>query len=435
MTMKETRKYKQTELGLVPADWIEGKFEDFLSTFSTGATPYRGNSDFFKGDILWISSGELNYNWITSTKEHISVEALNKTNLKLYEPGTFLMAITGLEAEGTRGRCAFVGSPAATNQSCLAINSSEKMGTDYLFYFYIYWSKTFATKYSQGTKQQSYTALIVRNLPIYCPNNITEQRRIASALTSIDNLLDSLDRLIAKKRDIKQSAMQQLLSGKKRLKGFVDKWETLLFKDIFTFLTTNTFARELLNIKGEIKNIHYGDILTNYSEVLDVSKTDLPYIDSNKVTRYNPVILAQDGDIIIADTAEDEAVCKATEIYNIGNAKVVSGLHTMWCRPKNNIFAPKFLGYYINSSMFHDQILPLIQGIKVSSVSKNAIKNTWISFPTISEQQAIASVLTSMDNELSALEAKRKKYEQIKQGMMQQLLTGKIRLENASTVH
>jgi len=78
--------------------------------------------------------------------------------------------------------------------------------------------------------------------------------------------------------------------------------------------------------------------------------------------------------------------------------------------------------------MFHHQIIPLIQGIKVSSVSKNAIKNTWISFPTIPEQQAIASVLTSMDNDLSALEAKRKKYEQIKQGMMQQLLTGKIRL-------
>ena len=109
-----------------------------------------------------------------------------------------------------------------------------------------------------------------------CIPPIEEQRRIASALTSIDNLLDSLDRLISKKRDIKQGAMQQLLSGKKRLKGFTDKWETLLFKDVFNFLTTNTFARELLNIKGEIKNIHYGDILINYCEVLNVSKTDLP---------------------------------------------------------------------------------------------------------------------------------------------------------------
>ena len=115
--------------------------------------------------------------------------------------------------------------------------------------------------------------------------------------------------------------------------------------------------------------------MINYCEVLNVSKTDLPYIDSNKVTGYNPVLLAKDGDIIIADTAEDETVCKATELYNIGNAKVVSGLHTMWCRPKNDIFAPKFLGYYINSPMFHHQIIPLIQGIKVSSVSKNAIKN------------------------------------------------------------
>ena len=134
------------------------------------------------------------------------------------------MAITGLEAEGTRGRCAFVGAPATTNQSCLAINGTERMCTEYLFWFYRMWGQYLAFKYCQGTKQQSYTASIVRNLPIYDPKDIAEQRAIAEALSDIDGLIAALDRKIAKKCLIKQGAMQQLLTGKKRLPGFTDPW-------------------------------------------------------------------------------------------------------------------------------------------------------------------------------------------------------------------
>lgn len=393
--MEETRKYKQTELGLIPADWIEGKFEDFLNTFSSGATPYRGNSDFFKGEILWISSGELNYNWITSTKEHISVEALNKTNLKLHEPGTFLMAITGLEAEGTRGRCAFVGIPAATNQSCLAINSSEKMGTDYLFYFYIYWSKTFATKYSQGTKQQSYTALLVRSFPIYSPNNITEQRRIASALTSIDNLIDSLDRLIAKKRDIKQGAMQQLLSGKKRLKGFTEPWVEKKLGE-FEFRSGQMLKSSEYK-SGNIPVIAGGKNAAGYH---------------NKPNRPSNTITISGSGASAGFVAFHKNPIFASDCSTINEQQSVDIMYLFFCL------------VFIQEDIFKCQT-----GGAQPHIHPKDIKDLVILLPTsLSEQQAIAAVLTSMDNELSALEAKRKKYEQIKQGMMQQLLTGRIRL-------
>ena len=176
-------KFKDTELGKIPEDWESGKFQDFLATFSSGATPYRGIPDNFKGDVRWISSGELNYNIINETLEHISHEAVVRTNLKIHQPGTFLMAITGLEAAGTRGRCAIVGKPSTTNQSCLALNSTDKMGTDYLYWFYNFYSETLAFKYAQGTKQQSFTADIVRKLPIYCPKEKSEQTRIATALS------------------------------------------------------------------------------------------------------------------------------------------------------------------------------------------------------------------------------------------------------------
>lgn len=120
--MEESGKYINTEFGRIPSDWRYCTFKDVLITFSSGATPYRAIGEYYKGKIRWISSGELNYNIIEDTLEHISEAAVKNTNLKIHEPGTFLMAITGLEAEGTRGRCAIIGAPSTTNQSCLALN-------------------------------------------------------------------------------------------------------------------------------------------------------------------------------------------------------------------------------------------------------------------------------------------------------------------------
>lgn len=120
-------------------------------------------------------------------------------------------------------------------------------------------------------------------------------------------------------------------------------------------------------------------------------------------------------------------VCKATELYNIENRKLVSGLHTMWIRPIIE-FKPKYLGYFFNSTFYHNQILPLIQGTKVCSVSKGAIKDTYVSIPLENEQNKIASALTSIDNLLLSLDKLIEKKKLIKQGAMQELLTGKKRL-------
>lgn len=225
--MRKLKKgYKDTEFGLIPSDWTFATFGELLDGFTSGATPYRAITSFYNGDILWISSGELSYNWITETVEHISTEAKIRTNLKEHPIGTFLMAITGLEAEGTRGRCAFVGKPATTNQSCMAIYPTSKLITEYLFYFYRQYANYLAFKYCQGTKQQSYTAKIVKQLPICSPSDIQEQQAIAEVLYDIDALIDALNKQIEKKKNIKQGAMQELLTGKKRLQGFTEKWSS-----------------------------------------------------------------------------------------------------------------------------------------------------------------------------------------------------------------
>lgn len=208
-----------------------------------------------------------------------------------------------------------------------------------------------------------------------------------------------------------------------------EDWEVVKLGEIFRFISNNTFSRDFLCEDGEIKNIHYGDVLIKYGSTLDVSQSDIPAINTEIRPSYQPKCFAEDGDIIIADTAEDETVCKATELWNIGGKQVVAGLHTMWCRPAQNTFAIRFLGYFMNTSLYHNQVLPLIQGIKVSSVSKSAIQGTWLCIPPIEEQRRIASALTSIDNLIDSLDRLIAKKRDIKQGAMQQLLSGKKRLK------
>ena len=208
-----------------------------------------------------------------------------------------------------------------------------------------------------------------------------------------------------------------------------EDWEVAKLGDKFRFISNNTFSRDFLCEDGEIKNIHYGDVLIKYGSTLDVSQSDIPAINTEILPSYQPKCFAEDGDIIIADTAEDETVCKATELWNIGGKQVVAGLHTMWCRPAQNTFAIRFLGYFMNTSLYHNQVLPLIQGIKVSSVSKSAIQGTWLCIPPIEEQHRIASALTSIDNFIDSLDRLIAKKRDIKQGAMQQLLSGKKRLK------
>jgi len=129
----------------------------------------------------------------------------------------------------------------------------------------------------------------------------------------------------------------------------------------------------------------------------------------------------QDGDIIIADTAEDEAVGKCVEIGNIGDLSIVSGLHTIPCRSKVK-FAPAYLGFYLNSSSYHDQLIPLMQGIKVTSISKSAISDTLISAPTdLSEQGKIGQFFSQLDTLITLHQRKYDKLTKVKKAMLEKM--------------
>ena len=207
-----------------------------------------------------------------------------------------------------------------------------------------------------------------------------------------------------------------------RFKGFTDAWEQRKLGDTFDFLQNNTLSRADLNPEtGVAKNVHYGDVLIKFGEYLDASSSTLPYIPTQQIVDKFKGSLLQDGDVIMADTAEDEAVGKCTEIAGLQGFPTISGLHTIPLRPKEK-FAPGYLGYYMNSGSYHDQLLPLMQGIKVTSVSKSAILNTDISFPAESDEQAeIGSFFIRLDNLITLHQRKYDKLVNIKKSMLEKM--------------
>ena len=207
-------------------------------------------------------------------------------------------------------------------------------------------------------------------------------------------------------------------------------WEIQTFEETFRILSNNTLPRADLNYRGgSVRNVHYGDILTRYGEVLDCGKEEIPYISHMPPA---PVQLLQDGDVLLADTAEDETAGKAVEVYGLGEDRMAAGLHTIPCRVRKGNFAPKWLGYFMNSHVYHDQILPFITGIKVSSISKAALSGTILPIPPRAEQERMVSALSDMDAAISALKRLIRKKGLVKYGAMNDYLTGDKRLQGFS---
>lgn len=218
-------------------------------------------------------------------------------------------------------------------------------------------------------------------MPIPYPT-LEEQRKIGAYFESLDTLITL--------HQCKCYLLFKLLHN---------DWEQRKLGDVLVSLQNNTLSRaDLSNETGVAKNVHYGDVLIKFGEVLDVSKELLPMISDKSILIKYKTSFLQNGDVIIADTAEDTTVGKCSEIVGLNDEVVLSGLHTIPYRPVEK-FAPKYLGYYLNSDAYHNQLIPLMQGIKVTSISKSAMQDTDIIYPKSKEEQTeIGNYFDALDH-------------------------------------
>lgn len=216
--------------------------------------------------------------------------------------------------------------------------------------------------------------------------------------------------------------MMSKKSPQLRFEGFTDDWEERKFDECFNFpVSTNSLSRALLNYdEGDIKSVHYGDILIKYPAILNIKNDKIPYITGGKLEKYKSSLL-ENGDLIFADAAEDETVGKAVEVNGLTEENLVAGLHTIVARPKDKK-AEFFLGYYINSNTYHRQLLRLIQGSKVSSISKGNLQKTLVSFPKdFEEQQKIGSFFKQLDITIALHQRKLDLLKEQKKGYLQKM--------------
>ena len=264
-------------------------------------------------------------------------------------------------------------------------------------------------------------------MPIPYPT-IEEQRKIGKYFDELDHLITLHQRKCEQTKILKKYMLQKMFpqNGEKvpeiRFSGFTDDWEQRKLGEMLVSLQNNTFSRaDLSNEKGVAKNVHYGDVLIKFGEVLDVSKEQLPMITDEKVlTKYKASFL-KNGDVIVADTAEDITVGKCSEIAGLNDEVVLSGLHTIPYRPVEK-FATGYLGYYLNSCAYHNQLIPLMQGIKVTSISKSAMQDTDIVYPKLLKEQAmIGNYFQSIDHLITLHQRKCDELQKIKKFMLQNM--------------
>ena len=302
---------------------------------------------------------------------------------------------------------------------------------DYSFWkHYIHSEKVMKEKLVNSTKSGTMmNELVVEdflNESILIPS-LEEQKKIGFIFKSLTNLITLHQRKLDTLKKIKSALLEKMFPKDSsnipeiRFTGFTEAWEQRKFLNTFDFLSNNTLSRSQLSYtRGSTLNIHYGDVLIKFGELIDVSKESIPRIADDLVTEILSCQKLKNGDVIIADTAEDTTVGKCSELRKCENKAIVSGLHTIACRPQLK-FASGYLGYYMNSNSFHNQLLPLMQGTKVISVSKSAIKNTEINYPNLFEQRLIGKILIALDNLITLHQRKLDALKKIKSALLEKM--------------
>ena len=313
---------------------------------------------------------------------------------------------------------AIVEKPVAFNQDLKAFVANAGVDSEFVLRWLEFNQATLlllSTEATHGTKRIPTPDLLASHVPLPHP---AEQREIAEALSDVDMLLGALEALITKKRAIKQAAMQQLLTGNTRLPGFNCEWETKRLGELGTFSKGYGIKRDEVSQEG-FPCIRYGEIYTRYGTVV-----------SSPVTRVPPYVAEsalpiKAGDILFAgsgETAEEIGRC----VTYLGEDQAFAGGDIVVLTPvfQNSLF----LGYLLNHSTVAVQKARMAQGDAVVHISAANLGQVQISLPPIEEQTGIAGVLSEMDAEIDVLEERRNKTRAVKQGMMEQLLIGRVRL-------
>lgn len=408
--------YQRTILGIAPKSWDKSRI-DKICRLSSGSTPRRDAVENFNGDILWVTSGELKRRNIWDTREKVSETAVVNSHLEMYDPGTVVIAIYGLEAAGIRGTVSIIGKQCTISQACMAFTEFKGIDNEFFYYWYLNNGQVIGLRYAQGTKQQNLSTDIVGAFPICFPSQ-GEQRKIAAILTTQDKVIELKEKHLAEKHRQKKYLMQQLLTGKKRLLEFSEEWKIKPLKK--------------LTEKQKKKNdgFQYRLVLSNSAQHGIVSQDqefDKEIANEERIDGYYIVI---PGAFVYNPRISVTAPCGPINVNETGETGIMSPLYTVFTISSPQI-SQDFLKYYFQSSCWYKYVKGVANyGARHDriSISDGDFFDMPIPLPTKEEQNYIAKVLSAADREIELLQQDIEQEKQKKKALMQLLLTGIVRV-------
>ncbi len=414
---------KSSGSGIVPEDWEEGVLEDYTSFISYGFTNPMPTTDAgpFMITAADVSDGRI----LFESARHTSEEAFSKRLTAKSRPIKNDVLLT---KDGALGRVALVGEEEiCINQSVAILRPNERVEPDFLAR--LLQADQYQAKMLEdagGTTIKHIYITVVNRMAVALPSSKDEQRKIVEALSDIDALIGSLSRLVVKKRGLRIGAMQRLLTGEMRLPGFSIPWKERRLGDHVSFLKNGVQSRAQLTLNDPVRYLHYGDIHVAQNLRLNIREAEMPRLPKAEAARLSRL---EDGDLVFVDASEDlVGVGKSLEITGAESIEAVAGQHTIAARFDKDVLADGFKGYLQHIPAFTTHLRRLAAGTKVYATNHKHIASAEILLPEPEEQRAIVRVLSDMDDEITALEARLDKTRALKQGMMQVLLTGRVRL-------
>jgi len=401
-----TEGYKNTEIGVIPEDWKTPRLME-LTDIISGGTPSTKISEYWGGEIQWMSSGELNLRRVFEVEGRITKIGLENSATKLIPNKCVLV---GLAGQGkTRGTVAINYIPLCTNQSIAAILPSNELNEEFLYQNLDLRYKELRSLSTGEGGRGGLNLTLLKNLIIPLPP-LSEQNAIATALSDADALISATERLIAKKKAIKQGTTQELLKPK-------EGWEEKTLEEDFDIIKGQGLSKSKLDEHGKLECILYGELFTTYKELIR---------EVNSKTNSEEGIMSKFGDILFPGSTTTVGIDLAKCSTILANNVMIGG-DIIVLRKKQKHINPEFIVYYLNIKCKY-KIAAKTKGVTIYHLHGKDLSDIKISYPDYQEQTRIATILSDMDAEISLLEQKLEKQKQIKQGMMQSLLTGKIRL-------
>lgn len=407
-------------------EWEEIELGEIGETF-TGLSGKTKN-DFGHGEGRFVTYMNVFSNTISDTDQTEPVEVDDSQNSVKTGDVFFTTSSETPEEVGMSSVWLGKNENIYLNSFCFGYRLNLKL--DYYYLAYMLRSSSFRKKitfFAQGISRYNISKNKVMGISVSIPR-YTEQTEIGNYFRGLDTLLLLQVQKLKKASCLKKAMLEKMFCKgtadvpEIRFQGFTGKWERKKLGEIFNFdIPTNSLSRAFLNDEnGEIKNIHYGDILIKYNSCISVTGQNIPYISNGNLSDFKNCFL-KDGDIIFADAAEDETVGKAVEIRDINENYVVSGLHTIAARPVFK-FQKYYLGYLLNSEAYHNQLISFMQGTKVLSISKTNLKKTTLAYPSTEiEQQRIGQYFYNLDKLIAQSTQKIQQLQRLKQALLQKM--------------